>query len=132
MVRWLVLLALGLGCCAAEAPPASVRGKLAEHAGKPALETAPGKFVYLEGDPDTTGVIRDKQLRNFDFEARGRFLAPDRFRIAPIHTGAMRVYKDGKPRRITYWCATCSIRTYTPGTCWCCQEETALDLRDPE
>jgi hypothetical protein len=33
---------------------------------------------------------------------------------------------------ITYWCDVCSIRTYTPGKCWCCQQETTLDLRDPD
>ena len=26
--------------------------------------------------------------------------------------------------------AVCSIRTYTPGICYCCQDETALDLRE--
>ncbi len=131
MAGWLLLLALAAGCLAADST-ATIRGKLAERGGKPALELASGKVVHLEGDPPTTGVIRDRRLRGFDFEARGRFLAPDRFLIDPIHTGAMLVYRDGKPKRITYWCATCSIRTYTPGTCWCCQQETGLDLRDPE
>jgi hypothetical protein len=33
---------------------------------------------------------------------------------------------------ITYWCDVCSIRAYTPGPCVCCQQETTLDLRDPD
>ena len=40
--------------------------------------------------------------------------------------------KDGHVKVITYWCDVCSIRTYTPGPCWCCQKETLLDLRDPD
>ena len=52
--------------------------------------------------------------------------------VDPMHTKAMFVYKDGKKSRITYWCDLCSIRTYTPGICMCCQQETQLDLRDPD
>jgi hypothetical protein len=33
---------------------------------------------------------------------------------------------------VTYWCEVCAIRTYTPGECMCCQENTELDLRDPD
>ncbi|HWQ55197.1 MAG TPA: hypothetical protein VN442_16035 [Bryobacteraceae bacterium] len=128
----LVWLALGMGCLAADSESIAVRGKLMEHQGKAAIETAARKLIYLEGDEPTTGVIRDARLRGSDFEARGRFTAPDRFRIDPIHTRAISVYKDGKPRLVTYWCETCGIRSWTPGKCWCCQEETALDLRDSE
>jgi hypothetical protein len=42
------------------------------------------------------------------------------------------VYRDGKPKLVTYWCATCGIRTWQPGSCSCCQEETAVDFLDPE
>jgi hypothetical protein len=117
---------------AADSKPAAVRGKLAGNEGKPALETADRKLVYLEADEPITGVLRDKRLKGADFEARGRFVAPDRFRIDPVHTRPVSVYKDGKPLLVTYWCEVCSIRTWTPGKCWCCQEETALDLQDPE
>jgi hypothetical protein len=128
---WLVLLALGVGCLAADSKPATLRGKLIEHAGKPAIETAARKIVYLEGDEAAAGVLRDKRIKGADFEAKGRFTAPDRFRIDPIHTQPMSVYKDGKPRLVTFWCEVCAIRTWTPGKCWCCQEETELDLRKP-
>jgi hypothetical protein len=33
---------------------------------------------------------------------------------------------------VTYWCAVCAIRTFTPGICWCCREETELDLLEPD
>ena len=63
-------------------------------------------------------------------EATGHYKNPDLFVVDPIHTKALRVYHDGKRHTISYWCDLCSIRTYTPGVCWCCQQETALDLQD--
>ncbi len=113
--------------------PATLRGKLVLSAGgRPVLRTADGKAVYLEGDEDTTGVIHDKRLAGAELELIGEFVAPDRFRVGPIHTKSMWVHRDGKRLMITYWCALCSIRTYTPGICWCCQQETELDLREPD
>jgi hypothetical protein len=129
----LVLFALGALACLAEGPaPASVKGTLNQQPGKPALETAGHKIVFLDGDAPVRGVLEDKRLAGADLQAMGRFTAPDHFQIDPIHTRPLRVFKDGKPKLVTYWCETCSIRTWTPGKCWCCQEETALDLRDPE
>ena len=134
MRPWLPLLALlAVASLAAAAGSVSVRGKLVQQPGKPpAVETRDGKRIALDGDEPTRGVLNDKRLAGFDLEAKGRFTAPGRFQVDPIHTRAMFVFKDGKARLITYWCDTCSIRTYTPGLCWCCQEETTLDLRDPE
>ena len=77
-------------------------------------------------------MLNDKRLAGFDLEAKGHFTAPDRFQVDPIHTRAMLVHKDGQAKLITYWCDICSIRTYSPGLCWCCQQETTLDLRDPD
>jgi len=54
------------------------------------------------------------------------------FEVDPIHTRAMFVHKDGKRLTISYWCEVCYIRTYTPGTCVCCQKYTDLDLKDAD
>lgn len=89
-----------------------------------------GKTVTLEGDPSTTGVIQDKRLKGLTFELLGAYTPSGAFRIDPIHKQAMFVRKDGKKLFVTYWCAICSIRTYTPGICYCCQDETELDLRE--
>ena len=128
-----------LFCCLAAAgfaegpEPATIRGTLVQRPGKPpALETAGHKFISLDGDEPTKGVLNDKRLAGFDLEAKGRFTAPDQFLVDPIHTQAMFVHKDGHVKVITYWCDVCSIRTYSPGPCWCCQKETTLDLRDPD
>jgi hypothetical protein len=108
------------------------RGKLVKGPeDRPALQTSDGKLLLLTGDADTVGVLNDKRLAGTDFEVIGT-LNGDTIAINPIHTAALFAYKDGKRLRVTYWCDVCAIRTYTPGLCWCCREETALDLRDPD
>jgi hypothetical protein len=132
------LRSLTLFCCLAcagfAADPSSVgiRGKLIRPEGQPpALETADHRMIALDGDKATEAVLHDERLAGFDLEAKGHFTAPNRFLVDPMHTRAMLVHKDGQVKVITYWCDTCSIRTHTPGPCWCCQRETTLDLRDP-
>jgi len=112
---------------------ATIRGKLTQTPGQPpALQTTDGKLIQLDGDEPTRGVLNDHRLAGFDLEARGHFTTPDHFQVDPLHTKAMFVHKDGRLKVITYWCDTCAIRTYSPGLCVCCQQETTLDLRDPE
>lgn len=94
------------------------------------METPGGKLVLLGGDKPTLGVLNDKRLAGADLEVVGRFQEPELFVVDPIHTKAVFVHKDGKRYLITYWCETCAIRTYSPGLCWCCREETELDLRE--
>jgi hypothetical protein len=109
----------------------SLRGVLgAGPENKPVLRTPGGQSVFLSGDSPTEGVLRDRRLAGTEIEVVGRLEAADRLMVNPIHTRALFSWKNGKRQYITYWCEVCSIRTYTPGTCWCCQEETALDIRD--
>jgi hypothetical protein len=117
----------------ASVPGLSIRGRLTRSSDqKAALDLGPHKLVYLEGDQATQGVLNDQRLRGTDFEAVGHFNSPDRFEIEPIHTRSMFVHKDAKRLLITYWCDVCYIRTYTPGTCVCCQKYTDLDLRESD
>jgi hypothetical protein len=110
----------------------AVRGKLGKTPdGLPALEFN-GKFLTLEGDPDTVGVLEDARLVGTDFEVVGATTPAGTFRIDPIHKRALFTYKSGKRLMVTYWCDVCAIRTYTPGICWCCREDTALDLMEPD
>jgi hypothetical protein len=128
------LLVCALLPCLAQTPKSeAIRGKLSQHNGEPpALETDGHKMIRLDGDDATRGVINDKRLAGVEMEARGHFTAPDKFQIDPIHTKAILVRRDGHLKLVTYWCDVCSIRTYSPGPCWCCQRETTLDLRDPD
>ena len=127
--RLLILLALSAACYAGAPATTSIRGKLVQRDGKPALEISANKLITLDGDEPTRGVLKDKRLAGADLEAAGHFETPSLFVVDPIHTKALHVYHDGKRHTVSYWCEVCSIRTYTPGICWCCQEETALDLQ---
>ena len=130
--RRLFLLMFPAAACFAEGPAKiSVRGKLRQPKDQaPAIESSDGKLIALDGDEPTRGILKDKRLAGADLEAIGHFANPNQFIVDPIHTTALHVYKDGKRQKISYWCSTCSIRTYTPGPCWCCQAETELDLQD--
>ncbi len=122
------------GTLAAQPAADSVRGRLtrAPGSGEPALATARRGLVTVVGDRPTMGVLNDRRLAESDFEALGHFQDEHRFEIGPIHTRSMFVHRDDKRLYITYWCELCSLRTYTPGVCWCCQQETALDLREKD
>jgi hypothetical protein len=120
--------ALAVGQAAGE----SVRGTLTKTgAGKPALKMLDGRFVELKGDDPSMLVLNDPRLANSEFEAVGHRTSPTTFEIDPIHSRAMFVYKNGKRLAVSYWCDICYIRTWSPGTCWCCQEDTRLDPVDP-
>ena len=117
---------------AAAAESETLHGKLVQRDGQPpALDTG-SKLVPLDGDKATLGVVNDKRLNGVEMQAKGHFASPGVFLIDPIHTRAILVRRDGKLKLVTYWCDICSIRTYSPGPCWCCQRETTLDLRDPD
>jgi hypothetical protein len=113
---------------AQEAARSRVRGRLTASA---TLQQPAGPPIQLEGDDATLKVLHDPRLHGTDVEALGDFLAPARFRIAPIHERAVFVWRSGRKLVVTYWCAVCSIRAWVPGPCQCCQEDMALDLRDP-
>ena len=99
---------------------------------EPAAETDQGR-VALSSDESNMKVLHDERINGFAMEARGHFTAPGRFQIDPQHTRALLVRdKDGKLKMITYWCDVCSIRTFMPGPCMCCQKYTDLDLRLPD
>lgn len=112
---------------------AVVRGRLSRNAqGEPTLAPTSGATIALTGDVPTVGVLRDERLAGSDFEVVGERTQNGPVRIRPIHTRSLFTYRDGRRLMITYWCDICTIRTYTPGKCACCQEETQLDLRPPD
>ena len=96
----------------------------------PRLKTSDGRVFTLSGDTETIGVLKDPRVTQYDVEVVGQATG-EQFRVNPIHTPALFAYKDSHRYQVTYWCPICSIRSYTPGKCWCCQEETNLDLIEP-
>jgi hypothetical protein len=120
-------------CLAADPASVTLQGKLIVREGKPAaLETPDHKLVQLTGDNPTQKVLGDSRLNGFEIQARGHYTSPGQFQLDPIHTHSMLVNREGHLKMVTYWCDVCSIRAYTPGPCVCCQQETVLDLRDPD
>lgn len=111
---------------------ATVRGRLTQATSETLLTLDGGRVVKLAGDEATLGVLRDARLKNADFEAAGRFTGPNEFAVDLIHTRSLFAHVKGRKLMVTYWCDICYIRTFTPGVCWCCQEDTALDLREPD
>jgi hypothetical protein len=116
----------------AQAAEACLRGRLVQREGEaPALEPPGGRPVQVDGEQDTMVVLNDPRLAGMEFEVAGRYAASGRFVILPFTTrGAMLVHQDGRRFTVTYWCEVCAIRTYTPGKCMCCQEETELSLQE--
>lgn len=130
----LCLVVLAALCSAADpAQSDTVRGKLLIREGQPAsVQTAEGRKVELAGDDSTQKVLADPRLNGFEIQAKGRFDSPAHFTIDPIHTHSLLVNQSGRLKLVTYWCDVCTIRSYTPGPCVCCQKETTLDLIDPD
>jgi len=127
---WLLLLAAAIVCWAA--PQTTLRGKLTQPPGKkPALAVPAGRLIALDGDQETAGVLNDQRLAGADLEITGHFTAPDQFLIDPFTSkDSVYLHKNEKKYTISYWCPVCSIRTYTPGRCSCCQDDTHLDLQE--
>ena len=110
----------------------TVQGKLVERKDKaPLLRTGDGREIELSGDDETLKVLNDPRLDGVTLEAIGHFTSAAQFAIGPLYDTNMFVLKNGKRLHITYWCNVCSIRTYVPGNCVCCQKWTDLDLQDP-
>ena len=103
----------------------------------------PRRVLIADDDPDILKVVAanleaegidvEAVSNGFEAQAKGQFTAPDRFVVAPSHTHPLLVHaKDGHLKLVSYWCDVCTIRSYTPGPCVCCQKETTLDLIDPD
>jgi hypothetical protein len=123
---FLALLPAGL---AAGEGRATLRGRL--QPGSPGRFLLPaGETLELDGDEPTRGVFTDARLKDADMDLTGEHTAPGKFKVDPRHTKAMWVHKDGRRLQVSYYCDVCSIRTYAPGVCMCCQDETALDLKE--
>jgi hypothetical protein len=128
----LVVLLAGQVFSGPGAPQASIRGRLVQREGRaPALKTAEGKLIALAGERESLAVLGDARLAPYEIELSGKFQTPERFAVGPfIESRSILVHKDGKTYTVSYWCPVCSIRSYTPGKCVCCQEETHLDLQE--
>ncbi len=111
----------------AQGQSARLRGKLIE--GR--KMQVGNRVVELESDGSVTQVLEDERLIGGELEVQGEAAGEEKFKVDPIHTSPLYVYRGGQRLGVSYWCEICYIRTYTPGKCVCCQEYTKLDPKDP-
>ncbi len=100
-----------------------------DNVNSPRIRHGDKEAIELAGDDEVMSVLRDRRLDGAEIEVRGRIEA-GRLRVDPSHTSPLRVLQSGRRLVVTYWCDTCAIRTYAPGICVCCREDTELDLRE--
>lgn len=107
-----------------------LRGRLTQGKTTPSIAIQPsGRLVNLTGDEQSVKVLSDERLSGYDIEVRGRYETPGQlFRVDPIHTKSIFAWVGDHRYFVTYYCDVCSIRTYAPGKCACCQADTRLDL----
>jgi hypothetical protein len=129
--RVLLLLPLGGLLCRGDqaSAAATLRGKLLQDVNSARLRLEDGREISLRGDKHVSAILLDERLKDATLEVAGD-LAGDELMVGPIHTRSLFVLKDGKKQTVSYWCDVCAIRTYSPGVCMCCQEDTELQLRD--
>jgi hypothetical protein len=89
------------------------------------------KAVALMGDEAVAKVLDDERLIGAELEVEGAANGDGIFEIDGIHTKPVYTFIKGERLGVSYWCEICYIRTYSPGKCWCCQEDTKLDPKDP-
>src|SRR5215470_16396468 len=116
MRYWISLMAFAAVCMAADVRESTMlRGKLTVREGQPSsVETPDHQTVQLDGDDSTLKVLADGRLNGFEVQAKGKFTAPGRFTIDPMHTRSLLVREKGHLKMVTYWCDICAIRAYTP------------------
>ncbi len=123
-----VLVAALLLPAAFAGSPQVLRGHLQSAAGPPSGPNGPlvllaeqGNPYPVSGDSITNAQLRDPRLHDRLWELEGELQPDGHFEIRRLYT-----IKDGKRHRVTYYCEVCHIRTYQPGPCMCCQDETEL------
>ncbi len=127
--RGILMAFVGAAACVAAAPGSVLRGRLKQQPGNPpSLETPDHRSVSLTGDDATNKVLEDSRIGGMELEVRGRFTDPSRFAVDRIETHSLVAIQGGKRYQVTYFCDVCAIRSFAPGLCVCCQQETRLDL----
>ncbi|MCX6614309.1 MAG: hypothetical protein NTW74_26145, partial [Acidobacteria bacterium] len=89
------------------------------------------RTVALLSDEAVAKVLDDERLIGAELEVEGSTTGDGSFEIDGIHTKPVYTFIKGERLGVSYWCEICYIRTYSPGKCWCCQEDTKLDPKDP-
>ena len=89
-----------------------------------ALVTDSGDVYPLIKDLRSRGFFMDKRQRDRPMELHvHKYPGLPFVRLIDVYS-----LKNGKKYKIDYWCTLCSISTFQPGPCPCCQDE--IELRE--
>jgi len=89
-----------------------------------ALVTDDGKTYPLVKDDGSRMFFKDKTLLDRPMRLTGRVIPKTQM----LQVMKVQSYVKGELRDVFYWCDICSIRTYEPGPCSCCQ--APMELRE--
>ncbi len=84
-----------------------------------ALVTDSGEVFPLIKDIRSRGFFMDQRLRDRPMELHVHKYA----RLPFVRLFDAYSLKEGKKFKVDYWCTVCSIATFEPGPCPCCQDE---------
>ena len=89
-----------------------------------ALVTDSDQVHPIIKDVRSRGFFMDKRLRNRPMELHVyRYPGLPFVRVINVYS-----FKGAKKYKVDYWCTICSITTFQPGPCPCCQDE--IELRE--
>jgi hypothetical protein len=83
-----------------------------------ALEAVEGGRFYFSSQDSKTGMFKDPRVRARDLEVKAWVVSENELEIIKVYS-----VKDGQLHDLFYYCSVCSIRAFTGGPCWCCQQE---------
>jgi hypothetical protein len=95
-----------------------------EPAGGWALRTGDGVLHRLSPTDPRVVMLTDKRVRSRELQITA--WQDEDGELAIVHLYSV---IDGQLHEPYYYCETCSIRSYTPGPCWCCQKP--FEFREP-
>ena len=84
------------------------------------LKDSSGRVYSLKADKSLDTLRTEPRIRSKDFQLT----------LRPIQNSSLfevvnsRFFRDGKLYDFYYYCEVCNIKTYHPGLCMCCRQET--------
>ncbi len=125
----MALAGLSLSAARAAEQP-GVQGKLIIKNGVPAILESDGKELRLRSADDSIAdTLADPRLSGRELKLVGRTSPDGMFQVEDFY-----VVHGNTLFRLIYFCDTCHITTFRPGTCMCCQQPTVpmeVPLTDP-
>ena len=89
-----------------------------------AIRTGEGTLHRLSPGDKRVAMLTDVRVRSRELQIEAWQDADGELAIVHLYSVI-----DGQAHQPHYYCDVCAIKSYTPGLCWCCQEE--FEFREP-